>query len=1142
VTALSSGQRRSWFLQQLGDPAATYNVPLALRMVGVLDPTALTQALRDVLARHDVLRSVFVEDDAGEPDRRTGPAARLPVPVLAVPAADLPAAVLAAASHRFDLAAEIPVRACLLRCAPEEHLLVLVFHQIAVDAASLALLTAELLTAYAARARSVPPCWGGVPAQYADYAARHQESLGDRSDPASVLAGQTGYWRAELAGLPAPLPLTVDRPRPPEPSHRGGTVGFGLAPDLVAAVRRLAADRGVTVPIVLQAALAVLLHQSGSGADVPIGSPVDGRADAAVAGAVGPFAGTWVLRLDLAGNPPFARVLEQVRDKTLAAAANRDVPFEHLVEAIAPDRSMAYHPLFQVQLGWQTAPPSRRELPGLTVTVEQARTGTAKLDLSVTFTEVPDGAGGAGGGAVSGEIGYATDLFDRTTVQALAARLIRVLRQVASDPQVRVGGVDVLAPAERHRLLVELAGTPAPVPDVTIPALVGRQVAATPDAVAVLSAGRSLTYRELDARADRLARELVRAGARPESVIGLALPRTADLVVALLGVLKSGAGYLPIDLRYPSQRLGYLLSDAGPDLILTDSGSVPALPAHSVPCCLLDLLDLDGPGRDGPGSDGPGSDGPGRDGPGRGGRGRGGPGRGGAEDAGTGPAGTVLRPANLAYLMYTSGSTGTPKGVAISHANIVNGVSRLATVMGLRPGSRVLAGTSINFDVSVFEVFAALSTGATVEVVRDVLVLGERGGWTGTVLHTVPSLFAEVLDQTAGRIDVDTVVFAGESLPAGLVQRVRQAMPAATVVNAYGQTESFYATTFTVPAGWDGAGGVPIGTPLGNMRTYVLGPGLAPVPPGVVGELYVAGAVGRGYHARPGLTAERFVADPFGPPGQRMYRTGDLARWNPDGQLEHLGRGDTQLKLRGFRIEPAEIEAALVTHPGIAHAVTMLRPSPGSGGHRLVAYIVPANPGADPAPGSDPAPGADPAPGVDPAPGADSDHGAGAGPVADSDDGADSDHGAGGGPAADLDVRKLRRFVADRLPAFMIPATFVVLDRLPLGANGKLDLARLPEPRRAASAQPAASARPAPRTDREHRLAGLFAEVLKRDRIELDDDFFELGAGSLQAIRLIRRIRAELGVDLPIRVLFRAATIAAVADYLTARAVATPQH
>ena len=717
--------------------------------------------------------------------------------------------------------------------------------------------------------------------------------------------------------------------------------------------------------MVLQAALEVLKYQLGSGADVPIGALVEDGTDAVPADASGPFRGVWEPRVDLSGNPSFTALLDGVRDRTPDARRFRQMPSEHPADGLAQDRSEARRRQLRVMLARQHRTVPALDLPGLTVTEERTAAGGASCDLCCELEA--DAETDAGGPGMTGVIAYVGELFGRATVQAWADRFVRVLRQVAADPGVPVGGVDVLDPAERRWLLEELADTTMPTPDVTIPELVEQQARATPDAVAVACAGQSLTYRQLSVRADRLAVKLVREGIGPESLVGLALPRSADLVVALLGILKSGAGYVPLDPRYPSRRLRFLLSDAAPRLIITDTETAKTLPAHGLPCCHLDTLDLDA---------------------GCGER---------TDETRVEP----LRPDHLAYVMYTSGSTGTPKGVAITHANVVNGVSRLAAVAGMKPGSRVLAGTSINFDVSVFEVFAALSTGATVEVVRDILQLGERGGWAGHVVHTVPSVFSEMLDRFAGRVDVDVLMFAGEALPAALVRQVRKVMPGTTVVNAYGQTESFYATTFTVPCDGDGTGSVPIGRPLGNMRVYVLGPGLAPVPPGAPGELYVAGSLGRGYHGQSGLTAERFVADPFGLAGERMYRTGDLARWNAQGQLEHLGRADTQMKIRGIRIEPAEIEAVLTGHPGIAQAAIAVRPGPGSGAGRLVAYIVPAASNAE-APGTE---------------------------------------------HALRNPRKLRRFVADRLPDFMVPFAFVVLDRLPLGPNGKLDRAGLPEPR-----------------------------------------------------------------------------------------------
>ncbi|MEU2563024.1 amino acid adenylation domain-containing protein [Streptomyces longispororuber] len=1044
MNPLSFAQRRLWLIHRIHGPSALHNVPLVLRMTGALDTAALARAVRDVVVRHDGLRTVFPEDATGAPGRHVIPVTELDldVPLLDASPAEMSGVVSAQVSHPFDPAAELPVRAAVVRSAPEEHVLVLVVHGIAADEASLRPLADDLATAYAARRDGTAPQWPDAPVPYADFALLQRKLLEEESGPRGVRERATAFWRTALAGAPAPLPLPAARPRPPEASHRADRVPLVVDADLARAVAALAARHGVRTATVLRAALAVVLHQLGSGTDITVGSPAERRPDAGWAGCVGPFDDLWVLRTDLSGNPPFTRLLEQAHRATLAAEDHRELPFACLVDAPAPQRSLAHHPLCQVAFELREDAGPAVTLPGVTVTAEAVPPDSTPFDLALRLRAT------AAGAALHGSLTYATDLFDAAGAEYLAACYLRALRHVTADPGVRVGAVDVLPEDERRRLLVDYVATAAPTPPVTLPQLVARQVAATPDAPAVVCGATSLTYRELDARTDRLARALLATGAGPESVVGLALPRSADLVVAMLGILKSGAGYLPIDPRYPSRRLGHLLQDAAPGLILTDAATASALPPHDVPCCLLEDLDLDGPGGV------------------------------------TGEVPRPPRPDNLAYLMYTSGSTGTPKGVAISHANVVNGITRLADVVHMRPGARMLASSSVNFDVSVFEVFTALSTGATVEVVRDVLELGERGQWSGTVLHTVPSVFAEVLERLEGRLSVDTAVFAGEKLSAALAEQVRAAIPDTTLVNAYGQTESFYATTYTVPDGWRGEGGVPIGTPLGNMRTYVLGPGLAPVPQGVVGELYVAGAVGRGYHARPGQTAERFVADPFGPAGERMYRTGDVARWNAGGELELLGRDDGQMKLRGIRIEPAEIELALVAHPDVAQAVVALRPAAGTGAGTLVAYVVPAEPG--------------------------------------------------GAAAAGLTSRVLRRHVADRLPAFMIPSAFVVLERLPLAPNGKLDRAALPAPRRGADRGGDEGGGRAPRTGREGLLAALFADLLQHEEVGVDDDFFDLGGDSLLAVRLSRRAHAEHGLRLPPRAVFLAPTPALLADWLAA--------
>ncbi|WP_344646464.1 amino acid adenylation domain-containing protein, partial [Streptomyces durmitorensis] len=1052
---LSYAQSRLWFLDRYEGPSATYNLSYTLQLSGQLDPEALALAMRDVVVRHESLRTLFVADGQGVASQAVVEEGDvvLDVPVREVTPDAVTAAVAKEVAHRFDLSAEIPVRACVLRRGADEYVLVLVMHHIAADGASMAPLARDLATAYDARQRGEEPAWADLPVQYTDYALWQRELLGQEEDPKSLATAQLEYWRTELAGVPQPLRLPLDRPRPPAASHRGDTVEFTLEPDVHARLQELASAQGATVPMVLQSALAVLLHLMGGGDDLTIGAPIAGRTDEQLADLVGFFVNTWVLRADLSDNPSFESLVRQVRDKAVSAYDHQDVPFERLVEALNPERSTACHPLFQVMFAWQGNGRENIELRGHQAQFTPVATPTAKFDLLFSMSE-------GSGHEISGEIEYATDLFDPSTVEALAARLVRIVRQLAAEPGLRIGAVDVLEAGERERLLHEFNDTAADTPALTVPGLFERQASATPDAPAVVCGEVTLTYAELNARANRLARALVRHGAGPEQLVALALPRSADLIVGLLGIWKSGAGHLPVDPRYPSRRLGHVLADARPRCLLTDSSTQGILPqggnGDDGPVRLLvDELDLD----DGDGADL-------------------------RDDERTAP----LAPHNLAYVMYTSGSTGTPKGVSITQHGVVNGVLRLAGPAGVSKGSRILAATSVAFDVSVFEILTALSAGGSVEVVRDVLELAERTGWTGAVISTVPSVFAELLDDIADRIDVATLVFAGEALPDALVARVQAALPGVRVVNSYGQSESFYATVAELPAGHDaggpdacgGTGSAPIGRPLGNMRTYVLGPGLEPVPVGVVGELYVAGAVGRGYHGRPALTAERFLADPYAPrPGARMYRTGDLARWNEQGQLQYAGRADAQLKIRGLRIEPGEVEAALTAHPDVAQAAVAAREGRGAG-RQLVAYLVPT-PGAV---------------------------------------------GSGGGDDIALTpgvpVGEVRRFTAQRLPEFMVPAAFVVLDRLPLTPNGKLDRAALPDPEFGGGSYRA------PQSPVEEILASVYAEVLGVDRVGADDDFFTVGGDSIRSIQVVSRARTR-GVEVTPRQIFEARTVAALA-------------
>ncbi|MFK0150426.1 amino acid adenylation domain-containing protein, partial [Streptomyces griseus] len=1044
---LSYAQRRMWFIDRFEGPSATYNLPLAVRLDGDLDLPALNAAVRDLVARHESLRTLIDEDESGTAHQRILSVDQAAPQVTAVSTAEgeVPRLVAAYAGQAFDLYSEVPLRIALLRLAPDVHLLVLVVHHIAADGASAAPLTRDLSIAYAARCGGRAPEWGPLPAQYADYALWHARLLGDEDDPGSLFAEQFAYWRGELADAPGPVVLPSDRPRPAVASHRGDRVGLHLDADLMAGVEELARSAGATTPMVVQAALAVLLHRLGAGDDLTLGSPIAGRTDEALDDLVGFFVNTWVLRADLSGNPTFARLLEQVRGKALAAYDHQDAPFERLVELLNPDRSTAFHPLFQVMFAWQNTAPLELRLPGLRVSDVPVPPLTAKFDL--LFNLGPDADGGAGGA-----IEYATDLYDRATVERIAERLPRVLAHVVAAPHTRVAAVDVLDEDERALLFGEMNDTATELPADTIAELFHRRAMRTSEAAAVLCREEETSYGDLHARAARLARVLAARGVGPETVVAVALPRTPHLLVALLAVLMSGGTYLPLDPAHPVRRTAALLADARPHLVLTEQDTAGILPLDGLTVLTTDAW-ADAPGQD--------------------------------------PA--PVLPDALAYVMYTSGTTGTPKGVGITHKALANGVLALAPTAGVSEGTRVLSGTSVTFDVSLFETLTALCAGGTVELVRDALVLGERDVWRGGVLSTVPSVLTALLPEIAGRVRADTVVLAGEALTARAARQVRTALPGARLVNAYGQSESFYASAFTVadaealPAG----DVIPVGRPLANMRMYVLGPGLAPVPPGVVGELYVGGPVGRGYRGRAVLTAERFVPDPFGPPGSRVYRTGDLARVGPDGQIVCVGRADTQVKVRGVRIEPGEIETALTGHPGVAEALVVAcdgDPGASPGARRLVGYVVPVGTGA-----------------LD-----------------------DVDLTAG------LSVAELRGHLVARLPDYMVPAAFVVLDRVPLNANGKLDRSALPEPEPAAP-----GGYRAPGSPEEEILAVVFAEVLGLDRVGVDDDFFAVGGDSIRSIQVVARSRGR-GLLLTPRQVFERRTVAALAPVARPTRTAAP--
>ncbi|SCF49123.1 amino acid adenylation domain-containing protein [Micromonospora matsumotoense] len=907
---LSYAQRRLWFIEQLEGPSTLYNLaPLVLRLHGDLDRVALGAALRDTLDRHEVLRTLLTVID-GEPRQRIVSVDELGWQLTEVTTApdELDAALADALGHVFDLAREAPIRAWLFTTAPDEHVLAVVMHHIASDGWSIGPLIRDLATAYTARHTGQEPGWSALPVQYADYALWHQELLGDERDPESLAAQQLAFWRRSLAGIPEELTLPFDRPRPAVAGHDSHVVALDLPADVHARLAELARREGVTIFMVVQAAIAVLLSRLGAGTDITIGTPVAGRTEVALDDLVGFFVNTLVLRTDLTGDPTFTETLARVRRSTWDAFEHQDLPFDRLVEDLSPTRSLSRHPLFQVMLTVnnvdQGAQPAAPFLPGLHIEWDDMAASAAKFDCEFTFEEVSSPTGAPAG--LRGTLVVAADLFDAASARRIADRFVRVATAVCTEPHRRLSVIDLLDDAERRQLLVEWNGSPVERPAATLPELFAAQVARTPDAVAVLMGDTTLTYADVETRSDEVAQVLLARGVGPESVVGVCLERGIDLLVALLGILKAGGAYLSIDPAYPTDRVAFMIADAVPVAVITSPQTEDVLPLGVARLSVHDRV-----------------------------------------AAGTTVPRPPLRPDNPAYVMFTSGSTGRPKGVVVEHRSVANLVAWARERFGGAGFTRVLASTSLNFDVSVFELFGPLVSGGSIEVVPDLLALADQDReWDLSLVSAVPSALAQVL--TGGvRATVGTVAFAGEALTPRAVADVRRALPGVRVANIYGPTEATVYSTEWYADG-DLHGTPPIGRPVTNTRAYVLDGGLAPAPVGVAGELYLAGAgLARGYFGRAALTGERFVACPYAA-GERMYRTGDLVRWNGDGQLEYLGRTDDQVKIRGFRIELGEVQAVVADHPDVAHAavVAVNRHADDDTDKRLVAYLVPVS-GAD---------------------------------------------------------------------------------------------------------------------------------------------------------------------------------------------------
>ncbi|MEU0076116.1 amino acid adenylation domain-containing protein, partial [Streptomyces sp. NPDC006332] len=1036
---LSHAQQRLWFLDKMEGGSPTYHMPLAVRLHGDLDADALQQALTDVVHRHESLRTVFEEHD-GEPVQKVLSCAEAKPELDRVVASEeqLTSLMASAVARPFDLAAELPVRAVLFTVGPAEHVLLLVVHHIAADGWSFAPFARDLSTAYRSRVHGSAPDRQPLPVQYADYMLWQQELLGDEHDPASRAARQLAYWRTELDGLPAELSLLTDRPRPAVAGHRGGFAYWNIDAELLGRLQTLARESGASLFMLVQAALAGLLTRLGAGEDIPLGAPIAGRTDEALNDLVGFFVNTLVLRTDTSGNPTFRTLLHRTRETDLHAYTHQDTPFERLVEVLNPERSLARHPLFQVALNFQNNSEGVLDLgDDIKVSELEVQRGQAKFDLSFTVRDAPDGG-------LHGAIEYAADLFDQETVDLLGQRLVRFLQAVVERPDEPLSRYELLTPEEHHRLLEEWNcppdGTPSATTPDTLHHLFELQVSATPDRVALVHGDEQLTYAELNARANRLAHRLVADGAGPGRVVAVSLPRSMELIVALLGVLKSGAAYLPVDPTYPAERIAFMLEDVESVALLDDLEQVrePGEWATTDPLAPAD-------------------------------------------------AGAAAR--MPAYVIYTSGSTGRPKGVVIRHDAAVNYLAYLHDLTGLGADDTVLNLASVSFDPSVRDIFGPLTAGARLvvaepeEAKNPAALLGLLRRHRVTVLPAlVPTMLDALADAARDAADEDDVpspwlrmgLVSGEELTAAHVRRAAAVGADWQLVNQYGPTESTMTATFhpvTDEEARDGAR-LPIGRPIKGARCYVLDRWLRPVPVGSTGELYLAGDdLADGYVNRPALTAVRFVADPYGSrPGDRMYRTGDIARWRADGTLEFHGRIDDQVKLRGVRVELGEIQAVLAAVDGVAQAGVAVREDV-PGRQLLTGYVVP-EPGAE--------------------------------------------------PTADA----LRRALEKRLPAQLVPGAFVVLDALPLSPNGKLDRTSLPAPEQGQGEVRDAA------TPVEKTLVELFCDVLGLDRVGVDDNFFTLGGHSLLAARLVSRVQAVLGVELHLRSLFQAPTVASLAALL----------
>ncbi|HEU4562741.1 MAG TPA: amino acid adenylation domain-containing protein, partial [Longimicrobium sp.] len=909
---LSFAQERLWFLDRLVPGNATYNISLALRLEGALDEAALERALVEIVRRHEALRTVFAEVD-GSPVQVITPFGGFTLrldDLSGLADAEREVEVRRRATEEamrpFDLAAGPLFRAALLRLGEEGSVLLLSMHHIVSDGWSMEVFFRELSALYAAYREGRESPLPELAVQYADYAAWQREHL-----RGEVLERQLSYWRERLAGAPELVELPTDHPRPAVQTFRGASEAIELSGELLKQLRTLGRSEEATLYMVVLSAFQVLLSKYSGSEDIVVGSPIAGRTRKEVAGLIGFFVNTLVLRTDLGGDPGFREVLRRVREATLGAHEHQDVPFEKLVAELRPERSLSHSPLFQVMFTLQDADGRGGAVPDPQAGGVGAAMEVAKFDLSLTLAATPQG--------LRGKLIYSTDLFERGTAVRMLGHLARVLEQVAADADVRLSRLELLGEEEREQVLGAWnhteRGTSAP----PAHALFARWARRAPEAAALLHGGETVTYGALDRRASALARRLRELGVGPETPVGLCMERTPELLVGVLGIWKAGGAYVPLDPRYPAERLGWIIADAALPVVVTAGAAAAALPEHGATIVRADEMTDDAPVDVSPN---------------------------GSADATEASADA----AELAYVIYTSGSTGRPKGVLVQHGSLANLLAATREAFGVGEGDVMPALASYAFDIWLFEALLPLTSGGAVRLVErervlDMPALVEEIA-DATLVHAVPALMRQLVQaerETPRLARLRRAFVGGDRVAADLLAEMRETFPAAETHVLYGPTEgTILASTHPVPA--DGiVAGHPIGRPLGNVRLYVCDALGRPQPAGVPGELLIGGAgVARGYLGRPELTAERFVPDPFSAEGgARLYRTGDRARWRTDGTLEFLGRTDFQVKVRGFRIEPGEIEAVLRQHDRVGECAVVVREDE-AGERRLAAYVVPA--------------------------------------------------------------------------------------------------------------------------------------------------------------------------------------------------------